>query len=121
MEGLRAQPQISSLVLLMPPKSLLLLQAADMLPQTSAEQGCAPAWPEMSTRQWRECAKASCGFLSLPGWFALDATILTDRGQSPSINEALETKGSFFSCRAHGKIRDHAQSVCMLIRFLSVR
>lgn len=41
-------------------------------------------------------------------------------GQNPSINETLETKSSFFSCKAYRKIRDHAQSVCMLRWFLSI-
>lgn len=41
-------------------------------------------------------------------------------GQNRSINEALETKGSFFSWKARGKIRDHAQSGCMLIWFFYI-
>lgn len=79
-----------------------------------------PLLSQMSTKQWPNSARVNCGFLPLPGRCALNAAILTDRVQSPSINGALETKGSFFLCRAHGQIRDRAQSGCMLIRFLYV-
>lgn len=60
------------------------------------EQECAIAQPDVHQTVALCKGNLCLFFFSLPRRCALNAAILTDRAQSPSINGAIETKGSFF-------------------------